>query len=113
MLESIVILIGLSLFATTSRAEEMAVASPVPTPQEIQTPDPKGPSTKEFLTDAAIVATLIRTSRRAYQAGARGTCGCPDDVDRAGHPSKRHHVGDDLGLSSNAPPCGYGRKAGA
>jgi hypothetical protein len=40
---------------------------------------------KELLTDAAIIAILIAASQAAYHAGAKGPCGCPDDVDRAGH----------------------------
>lgn len=44
-----------------------------------------GPTAKELLTDAAIIAILITASRAAYVASAHGSCGCPDDVDSAGH----------------------------
>jgi hypothetical protein len=66
------------------RAGEMAVAAPEQAPQEAQAPSAK-PSAKEVRTDLAIVGLIIDESRHAYQIGARGPCGCPEDLDRKGH----------------------------
>jgi hypothetical protein len=48
-------------------------------------PQTSGQRAREVLTDATIIAILIAASQAAYHAGAKGPCGCPDDVDRAGH----------------------------
>jgi len=64
----------------TPALADQAVAPPTPA-AETQNQN----RTKEILTDAAIVATLVAASIAAYRAGGPGPCACPDDRDRRGH----------------------------
>ena len=54
-------------------------------PCAVRAQDSQNFKTKEIVTDAAVIAAIITASIAAYRAGGPGPCGCPDDVDRAGH----------------------------
>jgi hypothetical protein len=54
-----------------------------PPVQPIEQVTKKGPTTKEILTDAAIIAILIAASIAAYKASGR-PCACPYDTTRTG-----------------------------
>lgn len=45
----------------------------------------QSPSSKQVLTDAAVVAAIIAASIAAYRSGGPGPCACPEDRDRVDH----------------------------
>ena len=60
-----------------------AQRSGTPPAQPVEQEAKKGPTTKEILTDAAIIAILIAASIAAYRASGR-PCACPYDTTSTG-----------------------------
>lgn len=68
---------ALTLLVTFQSVEAQRLSAPSPQPVESEVR--KGPSTKEILTDAAIIALIIAASIAAYKAMGK-PCACPEDT---------------------------------